>query len=467
MSAENTLVDHLLSHVDVKHCICDFAGGYAAADLLARLSKEARPLTETYLRQVSHRGEFLRWQSLDDLEQDGIVSAANDAYLVARAVARRVAQLIAEEQNKFDAAYSDLDEIEARFATAATDVDDPLVLACGTEAKLATKPKKTSFTYEVRLLSACKWGDKDAVVKVPKSEIKPEFLLPVKDTINQSACGAIIGGGFKGTVSRASLEKYRQKLKELEAGIKTRCVVEVTYDDFQNDHEKFKALCEAAPTEAARLTYIAARAEEARMLPPEPIVERKKSRLGAAVAAIAKVAGGGYTRPNKPGTTERCCISDWAQAIADRAKAELAKRPVAERRAELVRRRRWAYSEPKNKAKRDALYEQIKARAPAIDLADYPFTPMDAAAHKAADDLWRRLWSAPEGRPGRNTVASHRFQLPLCRSFDLGHLADALRDGLSFLIPTSAIETPSPEQLVEKVEMGARRYPHFYPPARE
>ena len=41
MSTENTLVDHLLSHVDVKHCICDFAGGYAAADLLARLSKSA------------------------------------------------------------------------------------------------------------------------------------------------------------------------------------------------------------------------------------------------------------------------------------------------------------------------------------------------------------------------------------------------------------------------------------------
>ena len=116
--------------------------------------------------------------------------------------------------------------------------------------------------------------------------------------------------------------------------------------------------------------------------------------------------------------------------------------------------------------KQHKLFQQIQERAPATP-AVHSFARMDAAAHKAADDLQRRLWSAPEGRPGRNTVASHRFQLPLCRSFDLGHLADALRDGLSFLIPTSAIETPSPEQLVEKMEMGARRYPHFYPPARE
>ena len=160
-------------------------------------------------------------------------------------------------------------------------------------------------------------------------------------------------------------------------------------------------------------------------------------------------------------------VLERADAIINRAETELAKRPVAERRSELIKSRRRAFSEPKSKGKRDALYEQIEARAPAIDPAKYPFTPMDAAAHKAADDLWRRLWSAPEGQPRRNTVASHRFQLPLCRSFDLGHLADALRDGLSFLIPTSAIDIPSPEQLVASMEHGARRKPHLYPPARE
>ena len=140
------------------------------------------------------------------------------------------------------------------------------------------------------------------------------------------------------------------------------------YNDFKKGHPAFKALCEAAPTEAARLTYIAARARDV---------------------------------------------------------------------------------------------------APAIDPAKYPFTPMDAAAHKAADDLWRHLWSAPEGQPRRNTVASHRFQLPLCRSFDLGHLVDALRDGLSFLIPTSAIEVFPLEHYVQKMERGARQKPHLYPPIRE
>ena len=98
MSTENTLVDHLLSHVDVKHCICGFAGGYAAADLLARLSKEARPLTETYLRRVSHRGEFLWWQSKSEYAQIEVVRYANDAVCKARPVVRRREKLEAEEQ---------------------------------------------------------------------------------------------------------------------------------------------------------------------------------------------------------------------------------------------------------------------------------------------------------------------------------------------------------------------------------
>ena len=203
------------------------------------------------------------------------------------------------------------------------------------------------------------------------------------------------------------------------------------------------------------------------MLPLEPIVERKKSRLGALLAAIADVAGAGFSRPTVPGSKVRCSYSDWAQAMVNRAEAELAKRPVAERRDEFVGRRRWAFSELPDKDKQDKLYEQIKARAPAIDPADYPFTPMDAAAREAACEIERSLWSAPEGRSGRNTVASRRFQLPLCRSFDLGHLADALRDGLSFLIPTSAIEVFPLEHYVRKMELGAKANPHLYPPLRE
>ena len=144
MSTENTLVDHLLSHVDVKYRICDFAGGYAAADLLARLSKEARPLTETYLRQVSHRGEFLRWQSKSEYAQTEVVRYANDAVCEARLVVRRVEQLEAEEQEKFDAAYSDLDVIEERLANAATEKDD----ANGTSAS-GTPTASTSASASV------------------------------------------------------------------------------------------------------------------------------------------------------------------------------------------------------------------------------------------------------------------------------------------------------------------------------
>jgi hypothetical protein len=467
-----------LSHVDVKHRICDFAGGYTAADLLARLSKEARPLTETYLRRVTDRGEFLRWQSLDDLVQDGIVSAANDAYLVARAVARRVEKLKAEEQKKFDAAYSDLNAIEAQLANVTKKGDEVELageLAGGERVEFVKiTGGAASLRYHVKLPADAAGVRK--VVKLKKNEIKPECVVraPTQDTVTNSACGAISGCGFQGTVNRTSLRKHREKLKKLEAGIEERCVVEVTYNDFQAGHEAFVAECEAAPTRAAWLSLIKARAEEARMLPLEPVRTEnggrgaEKSRLATVVGAIADVAGGGYSRPRtdrKRG--QQGSISDWAKAIADRAEAELAKRPVAERRGELVRRRRWAYSEPKNKAKRDALFEQIKARASTIDPADYPFTPMDAAARVAACEIERSLWSAPEGRPGRNTVASRRFQLPLRPDIDLGRLADALRDGLSFLIPTSAIEVFPLEHYVKKMEHGAKIHPHFYPFTRE
>ena len=252
-------------------------------------------------------------------------------------------------------------------------------------------------------------------------------------------------------------------MKKLEAEIKARCVVNITYTIFREGHQAFKKSCEAAPTAAARCSLIAARARDVGFLPSEKVVERKKCQLAPLVKEIADVAGDAYSRPTRPSGTTRA----WIDFIVNTAEAELAKRPVEERRAELIKSRRRAFSEPKSKAKRDALHEKIKARAAAIDPAHYPFTPMDAEAHQAADDLWRRLWSAPEGQPRRNTVASHRFQLPLCRSFDLGHLVDALRDGLSFLIPTSAIEVFPLEHYVQKMERGARAKPHLYPPIRE
>ena len=192
------------------------------------------------------------------------------------------------------------------------------------------------------------------------------------------------------------------------------------------------------------------------MLPREPKVARKKSRFGPLVQEIVDVAGSGFVFTSM-------CVLDQLDAIVNRAKTELAKRPAAERRDVFVGRRQAANREPEDINKQRTLYQEIKARAAAIDPADYPFTPMDAEARAAACEIERSLWSAPEGRSGRNTVASRRFQLPLCRSFDLGHLADALRDGLSFLIPTSAIEVFPLEHYVQKMEHGAKIHPHLYP----
>ena len=118
--------------------------------------------------------------------------------------------------------------------------------------------------------------------------------------------------------------------------------------------------------------------------------------------------------------------------------------------------------EPEDINKQRELFQQIQKRAPAIPPMP-SFTRMDASAHERARDYQQRLWSAPEGQPRRNPVASRRFQLPLCPTIDLGHLVDALREGLSFVMPTSEIENPSPEQLVASMEHGAKIHPHLYP----
>ena len=155
-------------------------------------------------------------------------------------------------------------------------------------------------------------------------------------------------------------------------------------------------------------------------------------------------------------------MEDKLEAIVDRAEAELAKQPLDVRRDELVRRRQAANREPEDINKQRELFQQIQKRAPAIPPMP-SFTRMDASAHERARDYQQRLWSAPEGQPRRNPVASRRFQLPLCPTIDLGHLVDALREGLSFLMPTSEIENPSPEQLVASMEHGAKLHPHLYP----
>ena len=153
-------------------------------------------------------------------------------------------------------------------------------------------------------------------------------------------------------------------------------------------------------------------------------------------------------------------------AIIGLAEAELAKRPLEDRRDDLVGRRQAANREPEDINKQRELFQQIQKRAPAIPPKP-SFTRMDASAHERARDYQQRLWSAPEGQPRRNPVASRRFQLPLCPTIDLGLLVDALCEGLSFVMPTSEIENPSPEQLVEKMELGAKANPHLYPPLRE
>ena len=464
----------LSSHPELVLSICAYGDsprptknidGYAAVGALSSTCITACLLSEFYAWICETDGEAA-WRSLGDVAQGTSLDEILYAVLKARPVVMRAEKLEVEEQNKFDAAFLDLDKTEERLATAATDVGDPLVLACGTLAKLATKPKKSSKNCEVVLGADCEWGAKDAVEKVPRSEIKQECLLPTQKTINKGPCGSISGGMFQGTVSRASLARHRQKLKKLEKEIKQQCAVQITYDDFEKDLENFKALCAAAPTDVARLSLVLVKAEALKKLPMELIdstggrQSRKGGRLVILLAAIMDAAGPGFVFNDRP-------VLERADAIIRKAEAELAKQPLDVRRDELVRRRQAANREPEDINKQRTLYQEIKARAAAIDPADYPFTPMDAEARAAACEIERSLWSAPEGRSGRNTVASRRFQLPLCRSFDLGHLADALRDGLSFLIPTSAIEVFPLEHYVQKMEHGAKIHPHLYPLTRE
>ena len=461
MSLLTLLNDELILKVCVyansPRTLTDPPGGYAAAQALSATCL-AMSLVSTIYADRCETDEEAAWERLGLLEQGVALDEIQRATRDARLVVRQVAQCKAEEEKKIDAAFADIAAFGAWLANAATKKDDPLELLCGARAKfIGITGKGSSQCYHLTLCDdAAGVGNAGQVVSLKKDQIKPEYLPPTNDAITKSACCKGLGFSFPGSVTSAGLLRHRGRIDELAAGIERRCVLEVTYNGFQAGHAAFVAACEAAPTEAARLSLIKMRAEALKKLPTEPIVRGKKSRLGPLVKAISDAAGPGFVFNDRE-------IMVRVDAIIGLAEAELAKRPLEDRRDDLVGRRQAANREPEDVNKQLKLVQQIRGRAPAIPTKP-SFTRMDAAAHERARDYQQRLWSAPEGQPRRNPVASRRFQLPLSPNIDLGHLVDALREGLSFLMPTSEIEVPSPEQLVASMEIAASsRYAHLYP----
>ena len=119
------------------------------ADLLARLSKE-RPLTETYLRRVSHRGEFA--VAVHEQYAQTEVGGMRRRRVQSRPAVRRVVQLEAEERKEVDRAYADFAYVQARLANAATDVDDPLVLVWKRSEAARNPRRRVSRRPKVRCI---------------------------------------------------------------------------------------------------------------------------------------------------------------------------------------------------------------------------------------------------------------------------------------------------------------------------
>ena len=63
----------------------------------------------------------------------------------------------------------------------------------------------------------------------------------------------------------------------------------------------------------------------------------------------------------------------------------------------------------------------------------------------------------------RHTIASARWCLPLCPSIKLEASADDLRQCPEFLIPFDEDDFDSVEEVVARMEHGAKSYPHLYP----
>ena len=397
------------------------------------------------------------WAQLDDVDRASAVLAAKDAANGTKAYLKVVDREVTLRLAEFDAA----DRASARFLERAQNAQTAttLMLIGGREVKIIKLGKKGSKYHTVELLGADTDGRGDAGSEIT---ILTNDLVPGQDNwapssyeLYQSPC-AEVGIKVPKKITPASIIALRKKLATARAEAAEKAYAAVAGELYDKGQGAFAAACAAAPTRTEELLAIEERALILACLPKNAITD-------ARCLLIAEKGGTGYHRGSlatADKVPEGLTPTQFhPRAIYEKAQDERNEQPAVDRLQNLVRRRKLANIRAAH-AKEARLFDKMRAKAPIqVLLAD---EPCDLGALDECEAAFDRAEATRKGP--RSTIASARWCLPLCSSIKLEASADDLRNLCpEFLVPFDEDDFDSIEEVVARMEHGAKSYPHLYP----
>ena len=396
------------------------------------------------------------WARLDAVDQDLVVLAADDAANCAKAYAKKVGMRVTLRVADVDAA----DRACARFLERAQNAQTAttLVLIGGRAVKIIKKGK--TGTYSVELLGADTDGRGNAGdrIKVNTNELVQgqDNLAPTQKEIRESSCNRL-GITMPRTITVANIAAFGKRVAEVKAEATETAHAEVAGELFDEGNGAFVAACKAALTRTDLLLLVEKRSLELSCLP-------KRAITGPRCELIAVQAGSGSGYTKKALTLANKCpdgftpTQSWPKWIYCKAQDERNEQPAIDRLHDLVCRRTLGLIRAAH-AKEAKLFKKMKGKAPMQEaLAD---EPCDVGALDECEAAFDRAEATRKGP--RHTIASRRWCLPLCPSIKLEASADDLRKCPEFLIPFDEDDFDSLEEVVARMEMGARLNPYLYP----
>jgi len=397
------------------------------------------------------------WERLDVVDRDAAVLAAKDAANGTKAYLKVVNREVTLRLAEFDAA----DRASARFLERAQNAKKAktLVLKDGRSVRIIKLGKKGSKYHTVELLGADTDGRGDAgsEITIETNDLVPgqDNLAPTKADFVQSACFGL-GPEVPGKTTPAAIIAFRTRLAAARAEATEKAYAEVAGELYDAGNGAFVAACKAAPTRAARLTVIEGRAMDLSCQP-------KAAITGTRCSLIAEQAGDGYSRQRMIARADKIpegltSTQFWPTGIIEKAQDERNEQPAIDRLLDLLCRRELAIirAAPEREAR---LFDKMRAKAPMQNaLADEPCDVGALDECETAFDIAEATRKGP-----RHAIASARWCLPLCPSIKLEASTDDLRKCPEFLVPFDEDDFDSIEEVVARMEHGAKSSPHLYP----
>ena len=395
------------------------------------------------------------WARLDAVDQDLVVLAADDAANGAKAYAKKVETMATLRVAKFDAA----DRVSARFLERAqiAKTAKTLVLIGGRAVKIIKMGK--SGKHNIELLGANTDGRGDAgdqiIVTTGELVQGQDNLAPTQKEFRESQCNNI-GIAIPKNVTEANIVAWRKKLAERRAEATKTARAVVAGELYDTKDVAFLAACKAAPTRTEKLVLVCERALLLSCVP-------KAAITGARCQVIVDEAGGGYSLQSLSSSIKvpegMTPTQYWPTMIMSKAAKELDEQPAVDRLRNLVRRRQVGNIRA-DCAREAKLFKKMKGKAPMQNaLAD---EPCDVGALDECEVAFDRAEATRKGP--RSAIATRRWCLPLCPDIRLTASADDLRNLCpEFLIPFDEDDFDSVEEVVARMEQGARVHPHLYP----